>query len=507
MNKLLILTEAGESIGYGHYMRCLALQKEAQNQSISTKMILHVKGNEKFDVNGKIYNWLDKSELNIKIDAEIKNQFDTILVDSYLADEEIYRFLKTKFKKVIVIDDYNRINYDADLIINPNVFFEQIDYSNQKAKCIGGKKFVLLHSIFTSLENKTQENDNTQNQNPQPVENILITLGGTDFRDLLPQLILICLNQNLKKIQVICPQDTQREELENKFLEKIKIKNLTILGKQSTQEMYNLYQKNDIIISACGQTLHELASQGKPTIGICLTIDQVPNQKYYLDKHFLLENINWNDKALEEKISSQLNTFQNSHLQKIIQNYAPSLVGLNGVKICMDSIFPNQLLTFRTAQLKDAQIYFEWANDELSREYAFNNEPIKWENHLVWFKNKINSNSLLFIFFLENSNDAIGQTRIEWDTQTINETEKTIGWLDNSVSKNHRGKKLATQMLIQIIQLLEKLPISITLKGIIKKENLASQKSLLGANFIHTETQTINNSDCVILQYETCPTK
>lgn len=495
MNQLLILTEAGESIGYGHYMRCSALQKEAQNQGITTKMILYVKGNEKFDVDGNIYNWLETS----KLDTQTQKQFDSVLVDSYLANEKIYQLLKTKFKKVIVIDDYNRIKYDADLIINPNVFFEQIDYSNQKAKCIGGKEFVLLRPIFIASKNKIAEKKEKNSiQDTENIENILITIGGTDFRNLLPQLIQICLNQKLKQIQVICPQENQRKELENQFLKKEKVKSLDILGKQSAQEMYNLYQQNDVVISACGQTLHELASQGKQTIGICLAIDQIPNQKYYIEKQFLLENINWNDKDLETKIRSQITTFQSTPLKKLIQNYAPSLVGKNGTKKCIKVIFPQQNLTFRTAQLNDAKLYFEWANDEAVRTNAFNSEPIIWENHLAWFKNRINSNSLLLLFFLEKSNIPIGQVRIDWNTD---KTEENIGWVDYSVGKNYRGQKLATQMLIQTTQLLNKQPISISLKGIVKKENIPSQKAFLRADFTHIDSQNVNDFDCLIFQY------
>lgn len=500
MNQLLILTEAGQSIGYGHYMRCSALQNEAENQGIPTKMILYVKGDEKFDVEGKVCNWLDTHELNKELETE--KQFDTVLIDSYLADEKMYVFLKTKFEKVIVIDDYNRIKYDADLIINPNVFFEQIDYSNQKATCIGGKEFVLLRSIFTSLKNnttdKTADKIENHSQNSKNGETILITIGGTDFRNLLPQLVEYCLNQNLQQIQVICPQENQRKELETIFPKNEKIE---FLGKQSAKEMYDLYQKNDSIISACGQTLHELASQGKPTIGICLAIDQVPNQKYYLEKKFLLENINWNDTNLEEKISSQINTFQNSNLKQIIQNYAPSLVGKNGLEKCITAIFPKSLLTFRIAQLEDAKTYFEWANDEAVRANAFDSEPIIWENHLAWFENKVNSNSLLLLFFLEKSTIPIGQVRIDWNSETTNKNNEKEGWIDYSVCKNHRGKKLATQMLIQTTQLLDKQPISISLKGIVKKENLPSQKAFLRANFTHIDSPNVNDFDCVIFQY------
>ena len=58
-------------------------------------------------------------------------------------------------------------------------------------------------------------------------------------------------------------------------------------------------------------------------------------------------------------------------------------------------------------------------------------------------------------------------------------------------------------MLIDTTKLLKKQTISILLQGIVKKENIASQKAFLRANFEHIDSQNVNDFQCLIFQYRT----
>src|SRR5690349_18106805 len=99
-----------------------------------------------FDIdNGKLIkaNWLQDLQ-----QALAYKDCKAVIVDSYLAHKDIYSKLYAAFKKVIAIDDYNRLEYCATALINPNVFFDDIDYSSQAIKCIGGKDYVILRKEF-----------------------------------------------------------------------------------------------------------------------------------------------------------------------------------------------------------------------------------------------------------------------------------------------------------------------------------------------------------------------
>ncbi|MDL5246455.1 glycosyl transferase family 1 [Leptospira weilii] len=278
---VLILTEAGNKIGFGHFSRMSALAYFLHSSGIEVKIVLYISGNIQF---GETFvekcNWLrDKNVYKLCSD------FDIIIIDSYLAEFQIYRSIRSYCKKIIAIDDYNRIVYPVDAVINPNVFFDQIDYSNQSSKCFGGLDFVILRESFRK---SFELNSNDE-------KGILITLGGSDYRNLLSKLCEL-LNSNYEQITVICPEEKKAKELKGKYRE------IRVLGRLNESDMLHEFLKAKVVISGCGQTLHELYYLGKKTVGVCIDHDQIMNQQYYLNINFLKTKIHWNSPFLLAEI-------------------------------------------------------------------------------------------------------------------------------------------------------------------------------------------------------------
>lgn len=309
MNNITILTEAGKKIGFGHYTRCSSLYKVLTNFGNQVRFVVFENEYAINDPNIQSINWLKSIDSISPIE---KNDF--AIIDSYLADGNIYTQLAKRFNKVVVIDDYNRMSYPVEVVINPNVFFEDVNYSNQTAVCIGGKDYVILRQEFTQVEPQVIKN--------RKLKNILITIGGSDFRNLLPKLISICEHQKGTNITVIDPESKVVPHHQH----------LRVLPTQSAAQMVHEMKRADVVISACGQTLHELVAIQKPTIGICLDNDQVPNQSFYTKHGFLSETIQWNDKIIDNKIADQLIYFSLSANRKRVSKMCKSLVGYNGAQ-------------------------------------------------------------------------------------------------------------------------------------------------------------------------------
>ncbi len=314
MKNLLLLTEAGKGIGFGHYTRCMAVQERLIELNINAQSVVNLKGNAFSQFQGDIANWLEEERKVIKYSS-----LENVLVDSYLATPAYFVFLKQYFKKVFVFDDYNRIKYGADLIINPNVFFDEVDYQNQKA--VGGKDFTILRKSFRNCVNMVLKEN---------INKVLITLGGSDFRELLPKLVRSFAFTDIPQIYVIDPEQK---------LPPLKDSRIHVLGRQNEQEVFKNFQDADIVISACGQTLHELASMGKATIGICLDIDQEANQSFYYEKRFLLMKNFWNDGNLADNITVNLNKLRNRQVRENINRLGRNLINVDGVSnICRELI-------------------------------------------------------------------------------------------------------------------------------------------------------------------------
>lgn len=135
-------------------------------------------------------------------------------------------------------------------------------------------------------------------------------------------------------------------------------------------------------------------------------------------------------------------------------------------------------LTFRTAQPADAQLYFDWANDPVTRQQSFNTTPISWEKHTNWFARKIADPNTLLLVFETQQKVPVGQIRFE---QLIDEVVIGI-----SLDSAFRGQGLAPVMLRAASETYhnqfpdDNLPIH----AYIRPDNLASVRSFERAGFM-----------------------
>ncbi|MBL4898716.1 MAG: hypothetical protein JKX76_03595 [Colwellia sp.] len=167
-------------------------------------------------------------------------------------------------------------------------------------------------------------NEAQLNESNATIENILITIGGSDFRQILPSIIESCLAAEIANIKVIAPTDAGKFQQDSR---------ITVLPLRNAASMYTLMLEADVVISACGQTLHELSVIGRPIVGICLDIDQRPNQEYYLKEEVLQLDIKWDDADLKEKTRKNIDMLQSQEVRHSIIQKAQSLVNKDGVNI------------------------------------------------------------------------------------------------------------------------------------------------------------------------------
>jgi len=134
-------------------------------------------------------------------------------------------------------------------------------------------------------------------------------------------------------------------------------------------------------------------------------------------------------------------------------------------------------LILREVTAEDVYQLFNWTNDKTVRENSFSVESIKWQDHLDWFNNKLNSDRSK-IFILTQENDSIGQIRFD-----LIEDES---WLINySIDKNFRGSGYGSKIVEMAIKSFSN---STKLTAKVKKSNLASARVFqkLGFNQIVT---------------------
>ena len=310
LDSFIILTELGKGIGLGHYTRCIALLKCFNENGQSGKLMTNQVDdtfNYPFSVN---YNWTNNQQFIKFYSPDVK-----IIIDSYLFDSNVLKIFTDYFNNIVIIDDFNRMSYESvKLLINPNVYFSEINYNNQNSNKLGGIDYVILRETFRNVSKYKISNNKKLN--------ILVTIGGSDYRNIMPLIIETLLINSFHNIVAISPDNTISGFLDDR---------LTILKMQNEHEVYEQMLNCDIAISACGQTLHELSSIGVPTIGICIDSDQTLNQQFYFKSKFLPNLINWHDLNLKEKILDGLQILNNIDRRNQVKNDSPRIINKNGV--------------------------------------------------------------------------------------------------------------------------------------------------------------------------------
>ena len=280
---ILVLTEAGENVGFGHLTRCQAI---CQNFESKFELVVHADSDIK-EEGLRIYPWRNN------LGELLAQYFDVqlVLVDSYLVGIEDYFFLKEQVKWLFVIDDYDRLNYPCDGLINPAI--SGPSYFNSIAKTVlSGPEWVVLRKEILSSEIKDKHGDLRQ---------ICIILGGSDKADLAEAISKKLCKLNFS-VTFISGNDSNVASY-NKLLDCEKVK---VYGRLSGDRLAELFTASDLVVSAGGQTLNELAFLGVPFIVIQTGVDQFNNVNGFVQHGVSPKHLCSNDENLIEQLSQLL---------------------------------------------------------------------------------------------------------------------------------------------------------------------------------------------------------
>ncbi|PLX15434.1 MAG: hypothetical protein C0601_12940 [Candidatus Muiribacterium halophilum] len=403
--RVLILTEAGENIGYGHVSRCLSLHEEFLKKDHISKIIVRGKDIRQNTAIKNVYfqNWPEN----------VTDDNDVVIIDSYNCDKKYYEDI-IKYFSCVAFDDFNRIDYPKDcIIINPAGKKE--DYKNNVL--ISGFEFFTLKSCFHIKEQKKI------NQN---ISRILLMPGSGISEE---SLLLI-----LKELR----EDFEIDLVLSKPIDKIP-ENINTYKDISSKEIKRLMQKDDICITAAGQTLIEALSVGIPCITIKTAENQQNNIVLMIDKDLIInigspsfENIN-KIKEIVDKMDLIW--------RKEVSKRSLDLIDGKGSKRIIKAILRDVLyknINIRKAESDDCKKVFDLANEKSVRENSYNSDLIIFEEHKIWYDKKIKDKDEIFLLGFYKDH-LVGQVR-------FSKQEKNV-IVGISISPQFRGMNAASLIL------------------------------------------------------------
>lgn len=270
--KLVVRVDANPEIALGHLKRCLSLAEALRlvgmesvfvtNGDPESRRLLVRHGFRQYVSEARIGSAADWTAT---CSVVTETAADAILIDSYEVDAFYLRRFQAEGIFVICLDDLGERELACDLLINGSLDAESIDYNPGCKSRLLGVRYCILDRTFSDPQIRPIES----------VRNVLITMGGIDHYNLTVSLLQILeqKNEEFTITVIIGPFYENRKEIERQ----ISRMKRDALVEYSPDDLYKVMVDCDLAFSAGGRTLYELATLGRPTIGIALWKNQYLN--------------------------------------------------------------------------------------------------------------------------------------------------------------------------------------------------------------------------------------
>jgi len=293
--KVAFFTEAGNKRGMGHLVRSYTIAQKFKDNSCAVDFFLDsdIDFAYKFD-ELKQFSWDT---------FKIEKKYDVIFIDSYEATLAHYQEAVNNSKIAVFLDDENRLNYPAGVIINfaPDANKDFFQSREEDKTYLLGLDYIPIRKEFSGVCKEKKEN-------------IFIMLGGVDTKNLSYDIIELLQDIDIKK--TIVTNDVKIKERLEKF-EAVKV-----LYQPNDNELIKNMSQSSLAISTASMTLYELAYLQIPTISISVNQNQETGAKqsikYNIAKSTIsIEDINWKEKLHHEVIET-MKTYDTFRVNKQI---------------------------------------------------------------------------------------------------------------------------------------------------------------------------------------------
>jgi spore coat polysaccharide biosynthesis predicted glycosyltransferase SpsG len=210
---------------------------------------------------------------------------ECVVIDSYIASVNFYAEASKIAKIAVYVDDNMRLDYPPGVLINCNIYAEELNYPKKKGYMyLLGRRYALLRKEFRGIPRKIIN---------ESVKEIMVTLGGYDAKGLTPRVLRLLTSHypDLKKKVVLGKAFSNTEEIE-----KSRDGRTELVCGPDASTISRLMSSADIAISSGGQTICELAFLGVPTIGFSVVDNQAANVDAWNRLGFL-ELVSWDKES------------------------------------------------------------------------------------------------------------------------------------------------------------------------------------------------------------------
>ena len=402
------------------------------------------------------------------------------MLDGYHFDENYQKWIKELGHNLLVIDDMAHLkHYYADIVLNQNLHANKLNYHCEPySKLFLGTKYVLLRREFLKWRGWKREI-------PKIASKVLVTLGGGDPDNVTLKVIKALEHVKASELEAVIIAGGSNPHYE-KLQSAIENSKYALRLERDATNMPELMTWSDVAISAGGITAWESAFMGLPSIILILFANQRPIAEK-LDKAGVAVNLKQHKNFTSVSIAHEIaNLLVASRKRTKMSQRAQELIDGEGISRVL-MLLKGEKLRLRPVREADCKLLWEWVNDPEVRASAFSSNPIPWQDHVQWFKHKL-QDSNCYIFIAHDERDTpIGQIRFD----TLENKQAKI---DVSVDKGKRRLGYGSLIINMSIKELFRLTSIRTVHAFIKPHNRNSARAFKKAQFKKYGIETVRGS-------------
>lgn len=270
-----------------------------------------------------------------------------ILVDSYYVTEKYLAALKKRIT-TIYMDDIYAFSYPVDMLINYNIYGEEMGYEKDAAfadtKLLLGANYVPLREEFLAGAGYVQSRKvlslGAANVPPAADGGILITTGGSDSFNLAGQLLMEAMKYDaLKEKEYHAVSGSLNPHIGE--LQALAEKHENIHIHCNVTNMAELMAESEVALSAGGSTLYELCAMGVPVIAFSFAENQERLVQTFVKRGIAQYGGNYRtdgNKMIQNTIAGLETLLEDENLRTEYQEKARTLVDGKGADRIAEAI-------------------------------------------------------------------------------------------------------------------------------------------------------------------------
>ena len=441
----LIRADAGQAMGTGHLMRCLALAQGWQAQG-GTVLLLSACAQERlrrrvaeagvpaewWETAPAIGEDLQRILQTLERMRSAQSQCPWLVLDGERFSEVFQGAAKAAGYRVLVIDDMGALaRYEADVILNQNVFADAVAYEcNSSTLVLRGPRYALLAPAFAARRDEAR-------QIPGMACRVLVTMGGSDPDNATAHVLEALRTLRVRDLEVVIAVGAYYAHGEM-LQAAARTAPFPVRVIRDATDMPRLMAWADIALSAAGTTCWELACLGVPMVLLVIADNQRGNAEALAAREAAVHAGEAQQRSPDRLSAVLRELMADPDRRRDMSLHARQLVDGKGaarVLACVQGLS----LSLRHVQPDDCRLLWEWANDPDVRAVSFSPEAIPWERHLEWFERVMRNHHTRCFIATTEGDIPVGQVRYD--------CQGTAATLSLSIDRRFRGQRFGQALV------------------------------------------------------------